>query len=481
MEKEIIESKVTNVITDRKMMYFNPDQNKINQIHEEYLEICKDEDRSKIEVDQNPMNMDKNRYPDVLVIKETAVKLGPINGVEGSEYINANFVIDKSNPDIKKQKYICCQAPLSSTFNDFWRMIWEYKVPVIVMITNLVEKNRIKADPYWPTEPKSVLCYGGIFVKLIREKTVGNKNVTIRIFNLWKPQVSPPTNINTQSESKSPRGSGSDDELPPPSTSTGSEDPPSGDDDEDSSDSEIEPADGLETRQVVQLHCTKWPDFGVPKSTGVMKDLIAEVDIRKKGVHRPIVVHCSAGIGRTGTFVAIHMSLQKALVGELIDIKETVRSLRSQRLGMVQSKEQYLFVYYVVTDILRWRDEMSKFNKSGVQFNDDQNDASSPRPPELSARAKRRIISRRLTVQNQESPHVSTTRVHHSSFSNQSSALQVEGKSTDPPRRRNLVRAKNSPQSKAETTTTTNQLPVPVPQEKHLTHSSYGVFHGSHT
>jgi len=220
-----------------------------------------------------------------------------------------------------------------------------------------------------------------------------------------------------------------------------------------------------------------------------MKDLIAEVDIRKKGVHRPIVVHCSAGIGRTGTFVAIHMSLQKALVGELIDIKETVRSLRSQRLGMVQSKEQYLFVYYVVTDILRWRDEMSKFNKSRVQFNDEQNDVVSPRPPELSARTKRRIIERRLTVQNQESPHVAT-RVHHASFSNN----PAEGK-TDPPRRRNLVRTRNTPHSGSKTerdttattltaTTTTNQLSVPVTPEKHsahLTHSSFGSFHGSHT
>jgi len=455
------------------MLYFNPDQNKIDQIYEEYLEICKDEDRSKLELDQNPVNMDKNRYPDVLVIKETAVKL---SGIQGSEYINANFVIDKSNLDMKKQKYICCQAPLSSTFNDFWRMIWEYKVPVIVMITNLVEKNRIKADPYWPTEPKGVICYGGIFVKLVREKCIGNKNVTIRIFNIWKPQVSPPSNNNNTQE-KSPR-SGSDDELPPPSTSTGSEDPTSVEDDDDSSDSEIEPADGLETRQVIQLHCTKWPDFGVPKSTGVMKDIIGEVDIRKKGVHRPIVVHCSAGIGRTGTFVAIHMSLQKALVGEDIDIKETVRSLRSQRLGMVQSKEQYLFVYYVVTDILRWRDEMSKFNKSCVQFNDEQN-MTSPRPPELSSRTKRRLIARRLTVQNKEPSHTPGTRVHHSSFSN--TTPKAEGKAEH--QRRRLMRSKSPLPIKLETTTTTtNQLPIPEStHEKHLTHSSYGVFHTSHT
>jgi len=119
------------------------------------------------------------------------------------------------------------------------------------------------------------------------------------------------------------------------------------------SDEEVIPEDGIETRKVTQLHCTKWPDFGVPDSAEVMKDLISEVDIRKRGVDKPIVVHCSAGIGRTGTFVAIHMCLQKDLQGEEINISKTVRSLREQRLGMIQSEEQYFFVYTVVHEILR--------------------------------------------------------------------------------------------------------------------------------
>jgi len=403
-----------------KTKHFNPDQTKMDEVYMEYLDICQEEDRSKFDLDQNPMNMDKNRYPDVLVIKETAVKLGPIVGVQGSEYINANFVIDKSNNDVKKQKYICCQAPLGSTFNDFWRMIWEFKVPVIVMITNLVEKNRIKADPYWPTEPKSVFCYGGIFVKLVREKTRGNKNVTIRIFKVWKVL------FDNQSQEYS-NNNASDDELPP-SISTGSESgPPS--DDEDSSDSVIEPTDGQEIRQVVQLHCTKWPDFGVPKSTGVMKDLIAEVDIRKKGIHKPIVVHCSAGIGRTGTFVAIHMSLQKDLVGEEIDIRNTVKSLRSQRLGMVQSKEQYMFVYSVVQDILS-----SRYNRSCIHLTPDGNSTTqSDMGGQISVSdTKRRPYSRRKSGQNQDTEHHTTpTRVLHGSFVGHQQFL-MDGSGPDP-------------------------------------------------
>jgi len=270
--------------------------------------------------------------------------------VQGSCYINANFVSDKSN-DKKKQLYICCQAPLNSTINDFWRMIWEQEVPVIVMITNLVEKNRVKADAYWPAKVKSVASYGDINVKLISEKKKSNQNtVTIRCFQIWKnaPQ---PTPMRESTKSEVTKDEDIDDYIPTPSDSINSDD----DNSINESDEEIMPEEGIEVRRVTQLHCTKWPDFGVPDSAEVMKDLIAEVDIRKRGADKPIVVHCSAGIGRTGTFVAIHMCLQKDLQGEEINISKTVRSLREQRLGMIQSEEQYFFVYSVVHEILRDR------------------------------------------------------------------------------------------------------------------------------
>jgi len=320
-------------------------------IYEEYKCILKTEDRSKILLDENPENMDKNRYPDVLVIKETAVKLGD-TGVKGSDYINANFVVDKSNSDLKKQKYICCQAPLSSTFNDFWRMVWEQRVPVIVMITNLVEKNRVKADAYWPKVQEQTLCYDGICVKNVAEKKHSN-NIIVRLFKIWKSEKpssengSCSINISNNTHSSSNPGTPyqSDEDL----IRSG---------EEISSDPD-EPPEGQEVRQVVQLHCIDWPDFGVPKSTTVTTDLLDELDIRKKGLEDPIVVHCSAGIGRTGTFVAIHMSVQKHSRNQEINIKDTVQSLRSQRLGMVQSKEQYMFVYNVVAAVLARRQERS--------------------------------------------------------------------------------------------------------------------------
>jgi receptor-type tyrosine-protein phosphatase zeta len=323
-------------------------------IYAEYREICKGEDRTKLELDQNPLHMDKNRYPDVLVIKQTAVKLDEITGVQGSGYINANFVSDKSN-EKKKQLYICCQAPLSSTINDFWRMIWEQEVPVIVMITNLVEKNRVKADAYWPPKVKTVSCYGDIFVKLVSEKKKSKQNtVTIRCFQMWKvPTKSCNTTPSNNEKTSNSRDLDSEENIPTPSESINSSDDEH--DIEESESEETVPQEGMEIRKVVQLHCTKWPDFGVPDSYDVLKDLISEVDIRKQEVDKPIVVHCSAGIGRTGTFVAIHMSLQKDLQGEDIDISKTVRSLREQRLGMIQSEEQYFFVYTVVHEILKDR------------------------------------------------------------------------------------------------------------------------------
>jgi len=111
-----------------------------------------------------------------------------------------------------------------------------------------------------------------------------------------------------------------------------------------------------EELSVNQLHYTDWPDQGVPETTNAMTNLIRELDIWKKGLDDPIVVHCSAGIGRTGTFLAVHMALQKINSGhqlpEIEFVKKIVINLREQRLGMVQSKDQYKFVYATIMSIL---------------------------------------------------------------------------------------------------------------------------------
>jgi protein tyrosine phosphatase len=256
-------------------------------------------------------------------------------------------------------------------------MIWEQEVPVIVMITNLVEKNRVKADAYWPEKVKTVSCYGDIFVKLVSEKTKKQQNtVTVRCFQMWKIKPQNETSKDGKDDEKdnnkvsSKSREDSEDYIPTPSSSSSDSDD---ENDIKDSDEETIPEEGIEIRRVVQLHCTKWPDFGVPDSAEVLKDLIKEVDIRKQEVDKPIVVHCSAGIGRTGTFVAIHMSLQKDLQGEEINISKTVRSLREQRLGMIQSEEQYLFVYSVVHEILR--DKSTTQSKHDKEVKDKQRES----------------------------------------------------------------------------------------------------------
>eukprot|EP01126_Amoeba_proteus_P062293 TRINITY_DN8447_c0_g1_i2.p1 TRINITY_DN8447_c0_g1~~TRINITY_DN8447_c0_g1_i2.p1 ORF type:complete len:185 (-),score=21.70 TRINITY_DN8447_c0_g1_i2:340-894(-) len=149
-------------------------------ITNEYLQIVKTKIETNImEEATTVINAPKNRYCDVLPIKETAVRLHPIPGVPGSDYINANIIRDRlsggdasgkkksGRSKFNKQHYIACQAPLQRTSADFWRMIWQYNVPVIVMITNLFEKNRPKADAYWPEKVGGTNIYGETCVKLV--------------------------------------------------------------------------------------------------------------------------------------------------------------------------------------------------------------------------------------------------------------------------------------------------------------------------
>jgi len=290
----------------------------------------------------------KNRYGDVLPLKETAVKLARIGNDASSEYINANFVQDIPKEGmLSPQKYICTQAPLPFTFPDYWRMIWEKNIMLIVMLTNLVEKNRTKADIYWPGCIGNMNRYGNVCVKFVKERE-RSQSIILRYFNVWIENNSNNNNDNSDCDMNL-----SDDEMIV--SDTYSED-------------NIEDNDNV--RRIVQVHCTEWPDFGVPNSTDIMKELVNEVDIRKKKSKDPILVHCSAGIGRTGTFVAIHMCLQKYKTLKEYNIKDTVLHLRSQRIGMVQSLEQYLFLHNVLLELVEERDKISLVasEKSSVIF-----------------------------------------------------------------------------------------------------------------
>jgi len=261
-------------------------------------------------------NLKKNRYGNALPNPETRVKL--LNG-EDSDYINANYVKGI------KTNYIAAQAPLTNTFADFWLMVYEQNTRVIMMLTKLQEKDKAKADVYWPRkgplasargpgkggDESRWKAYGAVSVMLEKTEEV-NTEITLRYFR-----------------------------IRPKNAEEGPE------------------------HAVVQIHYTGWPDFGTPEDTSTFKLLLElmekhngesiaeDIDVAKQG---PIVMHCSAGLGRTGTLIAFHIAsekleLEQARSKEEIDMKEIVTQLREQRAGMVQTSSQYKFLYALLKDL----------------------------------------------------------------------------------------------------------------------------------
>jgi len=250
-----------------------------------------------------PNNYGKNRYHDVLPNESTRVRLTPIESGDG-DYINANYI----NGEVPNsyRYYIACQAPLPSTIKDFWRMVWEERSSVIVCLTKTEENGKKKADIYWPETSQQPQEYGSFWVHL--HKKVMFKDIGVSSLHLYK------------------KG----EEFP---------------------------------REVVLLHYTQWPDCGAPPSSSHIRTLSVMVNTFKqrgntKQTNGPVIVHCSAGIGRSGTFISINIHMAKierfgsdpSLIN--INVKESVVELRRQRKGMVQTLDQYLFIYKVINDVL---------------------------------------------------------------------------------------------------------------------------------
>uniref|UniRef100_A0A1A9VMX8 protein-tyrosine-phosphatase n=1 Tax=Glossina austeni TaxID=7395 RepID=A0A1A9VMX8_GLOAU len=239
-------------------------------------------------------NAPKNRYPDIKAYDQTRVKLSQINGIQGSDYINANFVIGYK----ERKKFICAQGPMESTVNDFWRMIWEQHLEIIVMLTNLEEYNKTKCAKYWPEKILDLKQYGDIAVKFISEKKHGD--YLIRTLDIYKRS-------------------------------------PLNDDEE-------------ESRQITQYHYLVWKDFMAPEHPHGLVKFIRHINAVYSVQRGPILVHCSAGVGRTGTLVALDSLLQQLEEEEQVSIFNTVCDLRHQRNFLVQSLKQYIFLYRALLD-----------------------------------------------------------------------------------------------------------------------------------
>jgi len=274
----------------------------LEQIRKEYDALREQDDPEPCFLDYASaldfVNCSKNRYSNVLPNESSRVHLDEIEGY-GSDYINANH-IDGEGPSQEKA-YILTQAPLPATFGDFWRMIWEHNCPLIVMLTRLWERSAPKADVYWPQAGETLEFP---YLSVSGTKTIALKYITIRHFTLTTSQC----------------------------------------------------GQQLE-RPCIQIHYSEWPDFGVPQQNKYVLRLLELIDLYQaelgsSGISGPLAMHCSAGLGRTGTLAAIHISVQNFLHGLPVDIEKTVLIMRRQRSKVVQTQDQYEFVYRVVDDAL---------------------------------------------------------------------------------------------------------------------------------
>jgi len=244
---------------------------------------------------QKTENRNKNRYKNILPFDHTRVMLKEVDdSVPGADYMNANHIHpeDDGSGDQFPQ-YIATQGCLPYTVNDFWQMVWQENSRVIVMTTKELERGKSKCARYWPEE-NQVKEFGKIVLKCVSDSV--RADYTLREFVATKDS---------------------------------------------------------EERLIYQYHFQAWPDHGVPSDPGCVLNFLHDVNSRQSAVAEagPVIVHCSAGIGRTGTFIVIDM-----IIGQIerrgldceIDIQRMIQNIRAQRSGMVQTEAQYKFVYMAV-------------------------------------------------------------------------------------------------------------------------------------
>ncbi|XP_010471199.1 PREDICTED: protein-tyrosine-phosphatase PTP1 [Camelina sativa] len=246
----------------------------------------------------NNVNIEKNRYRDVVPFDNNRIVLNPCKDYRSSAegYVNASLIKTSDSESISQ--FIATQGPLPHTMEDFWEMVIQHHCPIIVMLTRLV-------DNY-----KTVKC-GDYFQAADGPREFGN----ISVMTKW---------IKTTDTSLMLRNL----EVKYKET----EDQP---------------------MSVLHIQYPEWPDHGVPKDTVAVREILKRL-YQVPPSAGPIIVHCSAGIGRTGTYCAIHNTIQRILAGDMsaLDLAKTVATFRSQRIGMVQTMDQYFFCYTAIVDEL---------------------------------------------------------------------------------------------------------------------------------
>ncbi|XP_076441097.1 receptor-type tyrosine-protein phosphatase F-like [Babylonia areolata] len=250
---------------------------------------------STTEVALNAANRGKNRYKNICAYDHSRVKMNIIDGDPNSDYINASYVDGYDG----QPRFIASQGPNAVILNDFLRMLWEKRVTTVVMLTNTVEAGKHKCEQYWPDSGEKK--YGTVTVTLL--STRHTADYVIRILQLAK--------------------------------------------------------EGRKI-QVTQHHFTSWPDKGVPSSPWPLVDfhMVVSAHVASQPPELPVVVHCSAGIGRTGTYIALDHLLWEASATLSLDFNTCVWKLRQARVNMIQTVEQYLFLHEAVLVGMSVRDSL---------------------------------------------------------------------------------------------------------------------------
>nr|XP_022306852.1 receptor-type tyrosine-protein phosphatase N2-like [Crassostrea virginica] len=262
-----------------------------DRLDREWEGLCTYEaDPSNTNIANDPANIRKNRYSDTVPYDHSRVILSTSSNASSSDYINASTITDH---DPRNPAYIATQGPLPHTVADFWQMVWEQGSVVIVMLTRLTENGEALCYRYWPEEGSDL--YHIYEVHLVSEH-IWCDDYLVRSFYLKNLQTN-------------------------------------------------------ETRTVTQFHYLTWPDLGVPKSIKALLDFRRKVNKSYRGRSCPIVVHCSDGCGRTGTYCLIDMVLNRMSKGaKEIDIAATLEHIRDQRKNTVKTKEQFQFALAAVAE-----------------------------------------------------------------------------------------------------------------------------------
>ncbi|BFY97183.1 hypothetical protein BsWGS_00222 [Bradybaena similaris] len=262
--------------------------------------FCMDETKITEEYQKLPQRMprpsmvpageeDKNRYSNIVPLVHTRVKLAQDGPGPSSTYINANYV---TGPNNQCQYYIATQAPTEKTVTDFWTMIWQQGCQTIVMLTGLEEQGQIKCASYWPElVGKSAAHKHGDFLIELIQKDVHQEYIVSRL------------EINNQRK--------------------------------------------IENRQIDHFWYTCWPPNGLPEPISLVK-LVLDVRPKYENGTSPLVVHCSPGTGRTCTFIALDLCMKQFETKRIVDVMKTVNSIRQERAGAIQNKEQYALLYNAV-------------------------------------------------------------------------------------------------------------------------------------